>query len=81
MQEFNLSFSEAMEVVAKGKAYIQGNGFKSGVFLNLDDGQFTLFELGEFGSRRLHPFTISLGIYNQQYRCFTIERQAKREEI
>jgi hypothetical protein len=69
MKEYNISFSEAINLLLEGK-WLRGQNFKLGVYIKLDlIGQLVLVDT--FNSYKETPYAFIRSLVNQKYRIIT----------
>lgn len=80
MEEYNLTFMEAMDVVLQG-GYVVGDDFAKGIYLKLNDAKIvSVWDFNKDGImhyQELICLTITHGILNQKYKKLEFLTQAE----
>lgn len=85
MIKYELSFTEALQVLEKGEGWVQGEYFSDGVVLMFDTNGWTGFSrdylhVHDFSSRVMKSaLQITQGIMSQKYRIVRTQPDAERK--
>lgn len=71
IQEFNLTFIEALDKLMKGEGFIRSNIMADGVYLKLNSQGILYAYSIEMGHENF-PFQISKNSYNAKWKCFPV---------
>jgi hypothetical protein len=72
MEQYNLSFEEAIKECLANRGFIQGDDFKKGVFVKIEEGTLVVVERSNSSYNKICNFHISTGTVSQKYKLFAV---------
>lgn len=76
MNKFNLTFTEAMQVLADNNGWVQGEGFHSQVVLI---NEFDTIKARDFRSASPHNTPLTVGMMKQKYRVVQFQSELEKQ--
>lgn len=72
MNNYKLTFYEAIEKCLNNEGYIRGEQFAPGVYVENKDGQLKVMNRDGMFRSEIAPLGVSTGVRNQKYKLFSV---------